>query len=137
MKEGELVDVVSVTRGQGTQGPVKRFGVKIQVRHAKKKRRHVGSLGQERPGKVRSTVPMAGQLGFFRRTEVNKRILKIGEGDEVTPKSGFINYGVVKGSYILVEGSVPGTNKRLIMLRPAIRPGKLKFNLPEVREIAK
>lgn len=136
VKEGELVDVVSVTRGQGTQGPVKRFGIKIQVRHAKKKRRHVGSLGQERPGKVRSTVPMAGQLGFFRRTELNKRILKIGDGD-VTPKSGFINYGVVKGSYILVEGSVPGTNKRLIMLRPAIRPGKLKFNLPEVREVIK
>ncbi|MBI2545156.1 MAG: 50S ribosomal protein L3 [Candidatus Aenigmarchaeota archaeon] len=138
VKEGELIDVVSVTRGQGTQGPVKRFHIRIQVRHAKKKLRHVGSLGQERPGKVRPTVPQAGQLGFFRRTEVNKRVLKIGDaGEEVTPKSGFINYGVVKGNYILLEGSVPGTNRRLIMMRPAIRPGRLKFNLPEVREVAK
>ncbi len=137
IKEGELVDVVAVTKGKGTEGPVKRFGVKIQVRHAKKKLRHVGSLGQERPGKVRHTVPMAGQLGFWRRTEFNKRILKIGNGSDVTPKSGFTRYGVVKNNYILLQGSVPGTKKRLVMMRPAMRPTKLKFYLPEIREIVK
>ena len=137
IREGELVDVVAVTKGKGTQGPVKRFGIKIQVRHAKKKLRHVGSLGQERPGKVRHTVPMSGQMGFWRRTELNKRVLKIGDGDEVTPKSGFTRYGVVKNNYIMLEGSVPGSKKRLVMLRPAIRPLKLKFNLPEIREIVK
>ncbi|MBI2005276.1 MAG: 50S ribosomal protein L3 [Candidatus Aenigmarchaeota archaeon] len=136
IREGELVDVVAVTKGKGTQGPVKRFGVKIQVRHAKKKLRHVGSLGQERPGKVRHTAPMAGQMGFWRRTELNKRVLKIGDGD-ITPKNGFPRYGVVKSNYILLEGSVPGSKKRLIMLRPAIRPTKVKFNLPEIREIVK
>ncbi len=136
VKEGELVDVISITTGKGTQGPVKRFGVKIQNRHAKKKLRHVGSLGQERPGKVRHTVAQAGQMGMQRRTEINKRVLKIGNGD-VTPSSGFVNYGVVKGDYMLIHGSVPGTEKRLIMLRPAIRPSKLKFFLPEVREIVK
>ena len=136
VREGELVDVVAVTKGKGTQGPVKRFGIKIQVRHAKKKLRHVGSLGQERPGKVRHTVPMAGQMGFWRRTELNKRVLKIGDGD-ITPKSGFTRYGVVKNEYILLEGSVPGSKKRLVMLRPAIRPTKVRFNLPEIREIVK
>ncbi len=136
VREGELVDVVSVTKGKGTQGPVKRFGIKIQVRHAKKKLRHVGSLGQERPGKVRHTVPMAGQMGFWRRTDLNKRVLKIGDGD-ITPKNGFTRYGVVKNNYILLEGSVPGTKKRLVMIRPAIRPTKIKFYLPEIREIVK
>ena len=136
VREGELVDVVAVTKGKGTQGPVKRFGVKIQVRHAKKKLRHVGSLGQERPGKVRTTVPMAGQMGFWRRTDLNKRVLKIGDGD-ITPKSGFIGYGVVKSNYILLEGSVPGSRKRLVLLRSAVRPTKLRFNLPEIREIVK
>lgn len=119
-REGELVDVIAVTKGKGTAGPVKRFGVKIQPRHAKQKRRHVGSLGQERPGKVRPTVPMAGQLGFWRRTELNKRILKLGEGG-VSPKGGFKRYGIVKSNYIVVEGSVPGSKKRLVMIRPAIR----------------
>lgn len=137
IKEGELVDVVAVSKGKGTAGPVKRFGVKIQVRHAKKKLRHVGSLGQERPGKVRPTVPMAGQLGMQRRTELNKRVLKIGEGKELTPKSGFVRYGIIKGNYVLLEGSVPGPKKRLVLLRPAIRPSKLKLLVPEIREIVK
>jgi large subunit ribosomal protein L3 len=137
LKEGELVDVVAVTKGKGTAGPVKRFGIKIQSRHAKQKRRHVGSLGQERPGKVRWTLPMAGQLGMQRRTELNKRILKIGDGSEVTPKSGFKGYGVVKSKYVLVEGSVPGPKKRLVMFRPSIRPSKVKLLLPEIKEIVK
>ncbi len=136
-REGELVDVVGVTKGKGTQGPVKRFGVSIQNRHAKKKLRHVGSLGQERPGKVRYTVPMAGQMGFWRRTELNKRILKIGTGQDITPKNGFTSYGVVKNNYVLLEGSVMGSRKRLVMLRSAIRPQKVKFYLPEMREISK
>lgn len=138
IREGELVDVIGVTKGKGTAGPVKRFGIKIQVRKAGKKRRHVGSLGQERPGKVRHTVPMAGQLGLFRRTELNKRVLKIGEkGEEITPKGGFTRYGVVKGNYVLIEGSVPGAKKRLVLFRPAIRPSRLKFYLPEIKEIVK
>jgi large subunit ribosomal protein L3 len=135
-KEGELVDTISITKGKGTAGPVKRFGVKIQTRKAKKKRRHVGSLGQEKPGKVRWSVPMAGQLGFQRRTELNKRVLKIGEGKEITPKAGFKKYGIIKENYLLIEGSVPGPKKRLILLRPAIRPFK-KFLVPEIKEIVK
>jgi len=137
-REGELVDVIAVTKGKGTAGPVKRFGVKIQVRKAHTKRRHVGSLGQERPGKVRHTVPMSGQLGFFTRTEINKRVLKIGEkGEEITPKSGFNRYGIVKGNYVLLQGSVPGEKKRLVLLRSAIRSSRLKFYLPEIKEIVK
>ncbi|MEM5811944.1 MAG: 50S ribosomal protein L3 [Candidatus Aenigmatarchaeota archaeon] len=126
-REGQFVDVIAVTKGKGTQGPVKRFGVKIQNRHAKKKRRHVGSLGQERPGKVRWTVPMAGQMGFQRRTEYNKQILKIGEnGNEINPKGGIINYGLIKTHYIILKGSVPGSRKRLVFLREPIRIGKIK-----------
>ena len=137
-REGELVDVISITKGKGTAGPVKRFGVKIQTRKAQKKRRHVGSLGSERPGKVLWTVPQAGQLGFFRRTEFNKRVLKIGEdGKEITPKAGFKRYGVVKSNYIIVEGSVPGPKKRLIMLRPAIRAWRYKYLPVEIKEVIK
>ncbi|MDI6799025.1 MAG: 50S ribosomal protein L3 [Candidatus Aenigmarchaeota archaeon] len=137
-REGELVDVIAVTKGKGFAGPVKRFGVKIQVRHAKKKLRHVGTLGPETPARVLWSVPMAGQLGFQRRTELNKRVLKIGEkGEEITPKGGFTRYGIIKSNYILLEGSVPGAKKRLIFLRPAIRPSKVKLLIPEIKEIIK
>jgi len=32
-RPGELVDAIAITKGKGTAGPVKRFGIKIQVRH--------------------------------------------------------------------------------------------------------
>lgn len=137
-KEGELVDVISVSKGKGFAGVVKRFGVKLQRRKAHKKMRHIGTLGPETPARILWTVPLAGQLGFQTRTELNKRILKIGEkGEDVTPKGGFIRYGVVKGNYAMIEGSAPGSKKRLIFLRPAIRPSKVKLLIPEIREIAK
>ncbi|MGC8993193.1 MAG: 50S ribosomal protein L3 [Candidatus Aenigmatarchaeota archaeon] len=134
-KEGEIVDVIAVTKGKGTQGPVKRFGIKIQGRKAKEKRRHVGSLGQERPGKVRWTVPMAGQMGFQVRTELNKRILKIGDGKEINPKGGFKRYGILRSNYLLIEGSVPGSKKRLILIRKAIRSNEPSFLPYEIKNI--
>jgi large subunit ribosomal protein L3 len=141
LREGELIDTIGITKGKGTTGPVKRFGITIQNRHAKGKRRHVGSLGQEEPGRVRWTVPMAGQMGFQKRTEHNKRVVKINDspsaGKEVTPDSGFGGYGVVKGPYVVVEGSVPGPKKRLIFLRMAMRPRGAKYVLPEIKEIVK
>jgi len=122
-KEGYFVDIIAVTKGKGTQGPVKRFGVKEQIRKNAKHRRHVGSLGAEGVRRVLpGVVPSRGQMGYQARTECNKRILKIGEnGKEVTPPSGFSHYGVVKSDYIIIDGSVPGPKKRLIMLRSTIR----------------
>ena len=134
-KEGEIVDVIAVTKGKGTQGPVKRFGIKIQGRKAKGKRRHVGSLGQERPGKVRWTVPMAGQMGFQTRTEFNKRILMFGNGNEINPKGGFKRYGIIKSSFVMLEGSVPGSKKRLVMIRKAIRSKELPILPYEIKKI--
>jgi len=134
VQEGGYVDAIAITTGKGTIGPVKRFGIKIQNRHAKGKRRHTGTLGQERPGKVRPTVPQAGQMGFQRRTESNKRVLKIAEGKDITPKAGFNRYGIVRGTCVVIEGSVPGPKKRLIVLRQAMRATKPPAPV-EVKEI--
>jgi large subunit ribosomal protein L3 len=121
-KMGEDVDVVSITKGKGWQGPVKRFGISIQRRKATGKRRHVGTLGQWHPAYVLYTVPQAGQTGYHRRTELNKRILKISQTPEdVNPVCGFPHYGFVKNDYVLLKGSVPGPTKRLVKLRLAVR----------------
>jgi len=136
-KEGEFIDVIAITTGKGTQGPVKRFGIKIQTRKANQKRRHTGTIGSETPRRVRWRIPYGGQLGFQTRTEVNKRILRIGgDGNEITPKSGFVNYGIVKGDYVLIEGSLPGPRKRLIRLRSAIRPPEVSVLPAEVRRLS-
>lgn len=124
-KEGQFADVISITKGKGFQGPVKRWGVRILQHKARKTKRGVATLGPWHPARVLYTVPRAGQMGYFQRTEYNKRILKIGEdGSEVTPKGGFLRYGLVKGEYVLLHGSVPGPAKRLIRLRYPARPPK-------------
>ncbi|MHC1635409.1 MAG: 50S ribosomal protein L3 [Candidatus Methanospirareceae archaeon] len=125
LKEGDFVDVTAVTKGKGTQGPVKRWGVAIQGGKAERssKGRHVGSPGPWIPSKVSWRVPQLGQTGYHQRTEYNKRVLKIGDnGEEITPKGGFIRYGVVKNEYVLLKGSVPGPKKRLIRMNLSIRP---------------
>jgi len=138
LQEGEIVDVIAVTKGKGFQGVVKRFGIHIQDRHAMKKKRHIGTLGPQTPRKVRPTVPQAGQLGFQTRTELNKRVLKIGEdGKEINSPGGFTRYGAVRNGFVLIEGSLPGPKKRLVRLRPAIRPVRARVLPVEIREIVK
>ena len=124
--EGEYVDVKAVDKGKGYQGVVKRFGVKIRGRKHNKKRRHIGNLAPRTPARVLpGAVAMAGQLGFQTRTEYNKKILKIGDGG-ISPKGGFVSYGIVPNTYLLVDGSVPGSKKRLVMMRKAVRKPLIK-----------
>jgi len=130
-EEGAIIDVISITKGKGFQGPVKRWGViTLDAKHARSsKHRRVGNLGPWNPHHVRWTVPQAGQMGFHQRTEYNKRLIKIGEnGEEITPKGGFLHYGVIRTQYVLVTGSVPGSVKRLVRMRDAIRPPKAQFD---------
>ena len=126
-EEGQYVDVISVTKGKGYQGVVKRFGVKILPRWHKHRKGHrrIGSVGPTKPA-IMFTTPMAGQLGFHQRTEYNKLVLKIGSaGDEsfpVNPPGGWPHYGVVRSEYVLLEGTVPGPPKRLVKMRLPVRP---------------
>jgi large subunit ribosomal protein L3 len=124
-KEGQFVDIASVSTGKGWQGPVKRWGVTILQAKGRKTKRGVATLGPWNPHHIMYSVARAGQMGFHQRTEYNKRILKIGkDGKEITPKGGFLRYGLVKGSYVLLAGSIAGTEKRPIRLRYPARPPK-------------
>jgi large subunit ribosomal protein L3 len=121
-KEGQHVDVLAITKGKGIQGPVKRWGIRRKPHKSRKTVREVGSIGPWHPHYVQYSVPRAGQTGFHQRTEYNKQILKIGTTGEVSPKGGFIRYGIVRGPYVLLVGSVPGPPKRELTLRAATRP---------------
>ena len=137
-RAGEYADVAGITKGEGTQGPVKRWGVqKRKGKHARQGwRRRIGNLGPWNPSRVRSTVPQQGQTGYHQRTELNKRLVDVAEGDEPSVDGGFVNYGEVDGSYVLVKGSVPGPTKRLVRLRPAVRPSDQPRLDPEVRYVS-
>ena len=121
-KSGEFVDIIGVTKGRGLQGVVKRRGIKIRQRKSRKHTRGVASLGPWTPKRVMPGVPRSGQMGFHHRTEYNKMILSMGsEGLRVTPTGGFNRYGVVRGDYVMLKGSIAGPQKRLIKLRKAVR----------------
>jgi len=139
LKEGSMIDVIAVTKGKGFQGVVKRHGTKLLPRKNRKGKRRVGSIAAWIPARTLYTVPRAGQIGFTNRVEYHKRIMKISEnGDEINPKGGFIRYGLINNDYLILMGSVPGPQKRLIRLRETIRP-ILRFtdNVPELTYISK
>jgi large subunit ribosomal protein L3 len=140
-RAGQYLDAAGVTKGKGTQGPVKRWGVqKRKGKHARQGwRRRIGNLGPWNPSRVRSTVPQQGQTGYHQRTELNKRLIATGDGsddDDPTPAGGFVNYGEVDGGYALVKGSLPGPEARLLRFRPAIRPADQPRLDPEVRYVS-
>ncbi len=126
-KEGEEVDVVGVTKGKGWQGSIKRFGLKLLSHKNSKRRRQGGNMGDFGTGYVRKTIRQAGQVGYHKRTELNKRILRISNPAEsdITPAGGFLNYGEVTNPYLVIQGSIPGPSKRLIRFRDATRPRKI------------
>jgi len=124
----QLIDVKAVTKGKGFQGAVKRFGV-FDFSHIKDKtKRGVGAIGQFTPGYTMWTVPMPGQMGYHTRTEFNKQIVLISNPKElnINPKSGWPHYGVIRNDYVIILGSVPGPQKRLIGMRFPVRKGKLR-----------
>jgi large subunit ribosomal protein L3 len=139
-KPGQLVDIRAVTKGKGTQGPVKRFGIAIRQAKSEKTKRGPGTLGGwKAQGHFMYRVAHAGQTGYHQRTEYNKWILKIGnKAEEINSKKGFQNYGVVKNPYILVKGSIPGSRKRLIMLTEPMRPNKkIPKEAPNILQVIK
>ncbi len=130
---GHMVDVIAVTKGKGFQGHVKRWGVKLLHHKNSKHRRMIGTAGPWRPHFTMPTVPQAGQMGYHQRTEYNKRVLKYGEkGEEVTPRGGFLHYGVIRNPYVVLHGSVPGPAKRLIRFRDPVRAHQYSPVEPEI-----
>lgn len=119
--DGEHIDTIGITIGKGHQGSIKRFGLKLPSHKSQKLRRKAATLGPWHPHKVRSTVPQMGQMGFHKRTQYNNRILKIGTDPKEINGSGWQGYGILNSEYIILQGSVQGTTKRMIRMRHAIR----------------
>ncbi|MEM3769389.1 MAG: 50S ribosomal protein L3 [Nitrososphaerales archaeon] len=138
IKPGMYVDVIAITKGKGIEGPVTRFGVKRKRPKSRKSVRAVATLGPWHPASVMYTVPRAGQRGYHQRVEYNKRVIMLSniKEAEVTPKGGFPHFGIIKGDYIILKGSVPGPAKRLVKIRFPVRPPKAKVQPPKVLEIS-
>jgi len=136
---GSSVDVASITKGKGWEGPITRWGVKKKQHKSRKSVRALGSLGPISPASIMYTVPRAGQRGFHQRVEYNKRIMIMSNTDKnefkINPAGGFKHYGFVNGDYVVLKGSIPGTYRRLVKFRSQIRNIPSKVLKPNILEI--
>jgi large subunit ribosomal protein L3 len=136
---GSYVDVSAITKGKGIEGPITRWGVKKKQHKSRKSVRALGTLGPISPATIMYTVPRAGQRGLHQRLEYNKRILIVGntveKEQELIHTGGFGHFGVVKGDYVVIKGSVPGAVKRLIKIRYPIRSKASKVLEPKIVEV--
>ena len=76
----EMIDTIAITTGHGTQGVVQRWGVTRLPRKTHRGLRKVACIGAWHPARVKWTVARAGQMGFFHRTEINKKASQGGRG---------------------------------------------------------
>jgi large subunit ribosomal protein L3 len=136
---GATIDVAAITKGKGVQGVIKRFGVKKKQHKSRKTVRQVATLGPISPASVMYSVPRAGQMGFHQRTEYDKRIMMMGNTEtnqiKINPDGGYKHFGLVKGDFIILKGSIPGTYRRLIKLRSQIRNAPAKITKPNILEV--
>jgi len=140
--ENELVDVIGVTKGHGREGVIKRWGVATLPRKTHRGYRKVACVGSWHPARIRYSVARPGQKGFFHRTEMNKKIYRIGDAVKgennttnwnattptdltqktINPLGGFPHYGNVDEDFVMIKGCVVGPKKRVITLRKTILP---------------
>jgi large subunit ribosomal protein L3e len=132
--DNELIDVIGVTKGHGVEGVTARWGTRRLPRKTHRGLRKVACIGAWHPSRVMFSVPRAGQDGYHHRTEMNKKIYRVGSGaDEangsteydltkktVTPMGGFPHYGEIKNDFIMIKGCCVGTKKRVLTLRKSL-----------------
>ncbi|MBI2024099.1 50S ribosomal protein L3 [Candidatus Giovannonibacteria bacterium] len=103
-KEGENVNVRSLSKGKGFQGAVKRHGFRGGSRtHGQKhSEREVGSIGATWPQRVIKGKRMPGRMGGKRVTVKNLKIVKIDSENNLLYVSGALPGG--NGSFVEVMG---------------------------------
>ncbi len=103
-KEGEFIDVSSISKGKGFQGVVKRHGFSGvgQATHGQHNRlRAPGSIGAASyPARVFKGMKMAGRMGGKKVKVLNLKVFKI----------------LPEKNIIIVKGAVPGHNNSYLKL---------------------
>merc|ERR1711964_253799 len=98
--------------------------------------------------RVNWQTPRSGQLGCYHRTEINKKIYKVGknlkedaynamaENDltekAITPLGGLPHYGEVTEDYLMLKGAVVGVKKHLITIRKSLLAQTSRTALEEI-----
>lgn len=106
--QGELVDVIGVSKGRGFAGTIKRHGfARGPKTHGQSDRmRSPGSIGMcATPGRTLKGKRMAGRMGNDRVTVQNLSLVVVNAEENL----------------LAVKGSVPGAKGSIVMIKPAIK----------------
>eukprot|EP00933_Yihiella_yeosuensis_P025814 TRINITY_DN2000_c0_g1_i1.p1 TRINITY_DN2000_c0_g1~~TRINITY_DN2000_c0_g1_i1.p1 ORF type:complete len:269 (-),score=75.31 TRINITY_DN2000_c0_g1_i1:97-864(-) len=136
--QDEMIDTIGATKGHGFHGVVTRWGVTRLTRKTHRGLRKVACIGSWHPSRVQFQVPRSGQRGYHHRTEINKKIYRVGKSVKddannavasndltekaITPMGGFSHYGEVNEDWVMLKGTVMGPRKRIITLRKSLLP---------------
>merc|ERR1712179_455221 len=139
--QDENIDIIGVTKGKGFKGVTSRWHCKKLPRKTHKGLRKVACIGAWHPSRVQFAVARAGQKGYHHRTEINKKIYRIGAGihtvdgklvknngstefdaeeKSINPMGGFPHYGEVNNDFLMIKGGVAGPKKRVLTLRKSL-----------------
>jgi len=150
----ELIDTIAVTRGHGFEGVIKRYGVTRLPRKTHRGLRKVACIGAWHPSRVSFTVARAGQRGYFHRTDINKKIYRVGKSAKtvvdgkptfnavteadlteknITPMGGFVRYGQVNEDFLMIKGCVGGPRRRAITLRKSLLVQTKRWALEKIQ----
>ncbi|WP_109429211.1 50S ribosomal protein L3 [Sulfoacidibacillus thermotolerans] len=103
---GDIVDVIGVSKGKGTAGPIKRHNQsRGPMAHGSKYHRGVGSLGSINPNRVFKGQTMAGRMGHERVTVQNLQVVRVDR----------------ERNLLLIKGAVPGPKKGYVTVRSAVK----------------
>merc|ERR1711998_631043 len=142
----EMIDVIGVTKGKGYEGVTTRWGVTRLPRKTHRGLRKVACIGAWHPSRVSFSVARSGQNGYHHRTEINKKVYRIGKKGEadqcktdadatskgITPLGGFPHYGEINEDWIMLKGCVAGTKKRPLTLRKCLLSHSKRAHLEEI-----
>jgi len=145
-KENEMIDIIGITKGHGFEGVTTRWGTTRLPRKTHKGLRKVACIGAWHPSRVKFSVPRAGQNGYHHRTEMNKKVFRIGKGDDpkngstaadptekgITPIGGFPHYGVITQDFVMVKGCTVGLRKRVLTLRKTLHISHSRTALEQI-----
>merc|ERR1712017_70680 len=124
-EQNEQIDTIAITKGKGFEGVITRWGITKLPRKTHKGLRKVACIGSWHPSRVKYSVARAGQNGYHHRTELNKKVYKIGDGVKnhadgtVVQNNATTEFDLtVKG--ITPLGGFPGVKRRLITMRKTL-----------------
>lgn len=104
--EGEMVDIVGVSKGKGFAGTVKRYNFgRGPMTHGSHNHRSPGSIGAVDAARVFKGKKLPGRMGNDRVTIQNLEVIKVDSEKDI----------------ILVKGSIPGPKNSIIYIQEAVK----------------